>query len=55
MRNAKVVKSQIVNDYMKVKIDGHTEPQLVPKSLLHVSVRETHNHLVSDAYNGGLK
>ena len=33
----------------------HTEPQLVPKLLLQVSVRELHNSLVSDPNDGGLK
>ena len=28
---------------------------MVPKSLLHVSVRELHNNLVSDTDDGGLK
>ena len=32
-----------------------TEPQLVPKLLLHVSVRELHNSLLSDPNDGGLK
>ena len=32
-----------------------TEPQLVPKLLLQVSVRELHNILVSDPNDGGLK
>ena len=32
-----------------------TEPQLVPKLLLQVSVRELHNSLVSDRNDGGLK
>ena len=32
-----------------------TEPQLVPKFLLQVSVRELHNSLVSDPKYGGLK
>ena len=32
-----------------------TEPQLVPKLLLKVSVRELHNSLVSDPNDGGLK
>ena len=32
-----------------------TEPQLVPKLLLQVSVRELHNSLVSDPNDGGLK
>ena len=32
-----------------------TEPTLVPKLLLQVSVRELHNSLVSDPTDGGLK
>ena len=40
---------------MKVKIDGNTEPQLVPEHLLQVSIREFYNNLVSDTYYGGLK
>ena len=32
-----------------------TEPQLVPKLLLQVSVIELHNSLVSDPNDGGLK
>ena len=36
-------------------LDDKTEPQLVPKLLLRVSVRELHNSLVSDPNNGGLK
>ena len=38
-----------------MKTYGHTEPQLDPKLLLKVSVRELHNRLVSDIDNGGLK
>ena len=38
-----------------MKIDGHTEPQPVPKLLLKVSVREPHNKLVSKTDNEGLK
>ena len=34
MRHPQVVQSPIVNDCLKVNIDGHTEPQLVPKLLL---------------------
>ena len=45
----------IVNYCLKVKTYGHTEPQLVPKLLLQVSVRELHNNLVRDKYNGVLK
>ena len=35
--------------------DGQTEPQLVPKLLRQVSVRELHNSLVSDPNDGGMK
>ena len=35
--------------------DDQTEPQLVPKFLLHVSVRELHDTLVSDPNDGGIK
>ena len=35
--------------------DDQTEPQLVTKLLLRVSVRELHNSLVSDPNDGGLK
>ena len=55
MRHPQVVKSPIVNYFMKVKTDGHTEPQLVPKLLLHVSVRKIHNNLVSNTIDGVLK
>ena len=33
----------------------HTEPQIIPKFLLQVSVRELYNSLVSDINDGGLK
>ena len=36
-------------------LDDQSEPQLVPKLLLQVSVRELHNSLVSDPNDGGLK
>ena len=36
-------------------LDDQTEPQLVPKMLLQVSVRELHNSLVTDPNDGGLK
>ena len=55
MHTQQVVQSPIVNDCLKVKIDSHTETQLVPKLFLHVSVREPHNNLVRNSYNGGLK
>ena len=35
--------------------DDQTEPQLVPKLLLHVSIRELHNSLVIDTNDCGLK
>ena len=55
MHHPQVVQLPIVNDFLKVKIGGHTEPQLVPYFLLQVSVRELHNSLVSDTDNGGIK
>ena len=39
MHHPQVVQSSIVNNSTKVKINGHTEPQLVPKLLLQVSIR----------------
>ena len=36
-------------------LDNQTEPLLVPKLLLQVSIRELHNSLVSDPNDGGLK
>ena len=47
-RHPQVVQSLISNDCLKFMLDNHTEPQLVPKLLLQVSVRELHNSLVSD-------
>ena len=35
--------------------DDQTEPQLVPKLLLQVSVRELHNSIVSDTNDVGIK
>ena len=55
MHHPQVLQSPIINDCLKVKIDDHIEPKLVPKLLLQVSVRELHNNLVSDAENCGLK
>ena len=46
-RHPQVVQSPISNDCIKVVLDDQTEPQLVPKLLLQVSVRELHNSLVS--------
>ena len=55
MHHPQVVQSPIVNDCLKLNIDGDTELQLVPKLLLQVSVRELHNIIVSDTDDGGLK
>ena len=54
-RHPQVVQSPISDDCLKVMLDDQTEPQLVPKLLLQVSVRELHNSLVSDTNYGGLK
>ena len=54
-RHPQVIKSPISNDCLKVMFDDQTEPQLVPKLLLQVSVRKLHNSLVSDPNYGGLK
>ena len=45
----------IVNDFLKLNIDGHTEPQLVPKLLLKDSIQELHNIIFGDRDDGGLK
>ena len=39
VHHPQVVQSPIANYCLKVKIDGHTEPQMVPKLLLRVSFR----------------
>ena len=54
-RHPQVFQSPISNDCLKVVFDDQTEPQLVPKLLLQVSVRELHNRLVSDPNDGGIK
>ena len=54
-RHPQVVQSPISNDCLKVMLDDQKEPQLVPKLLLQVSVRELYNSLVSDPNDGGLK
>ena len=50
-----VFQSPISNDFLKVMFDDQTEPQLVPKLLLQVSVRALHNSLVNDLNDCGLK
>ena len=54
-RHPQVVQSPISNDCLEVLFDDQTAPQLVPKLLLQVSVRELHNSLLSDPNDGGLK
>ena len=54
-RHPQVLKSPISNDCFKVMLDNQTEPQLVTKFLLQVSVKELHNSLISDPNDGGLK
>ena len=54
-RHPQVFQSPMSNDCLKVLLDNHTEPQLVPKLLLQVSVRELHNSLVSDNSDGDIK
>ena len=53
-RHTQVVQSPISNDCLKVMLDDQSEPQLVLKLLLQVSVRELHNSVVSDPNNRGL-
>ena len=54
-RHTQVVQSPISDDCLKVIFDYHTEPQLFPKLLLQVSVRELHNSHVSDTNDVGLR
>ena len=54
-RHPQVVQSPISNDCLKVMFYDQTEPQLVPKLLLEMSVREIHNSLLSDPNDGGIK
>ena len=55
IQHPQVVKYPIYNDCLRVSIDGHSEPYLVPKFLLQVSVRKLHNSLVRPPEEGGLK
>ena len=38
-----------------MKIDGYNEPQLFPKLLLHMSIREPHKNIVSATKDGEIK
>ena len=55
MHHTQVLQSPIFNGCLKLNIDGHTRPQIVPKLLLKVSIRELHTSLVSAADDGELK
>ena len=55
IHHPQVVQSPIFNDCLKVKIDGHTEPQLVPILLLQVSIRKLYNNLFSGTDYGEIK
>ena len=54
-RHPQVVQSSVSNDCLKALLADQTEPQLAPKLLFQVSVRELHNSLVSDPNDGGIK
>ena len=45
----------ITNDFLKVSIDNHSEPQFVSKLLLQVSAQKLHNSMVSPPEEGLLK
>ena len=49
------VQSPISNDFLKVMLGDQTEPQLVLKLLLRVSIKELHNSLVIYHNDRGLK
>ena len=55
MRHPQVLQLPIFNHCLKFNIYGHTRPQIVPKLLLQVFIRELHNSLVSEPDDGGLK
>ena len=55
MYHTQVVQSPIFNDCLKVKIDDHTRPQIVPKFLLQLSIQEFYNSIVNEPEDGGLK
>ena len=47
MQHPQVVHSPSSNDSLQVYIDGHSEPQMVPKLLLKLSVQELHHIMVN--------
>ena len=54
-RHPHVAQSPISNHCLKLIFDDQTEPQMAPKLLLQVFVREIHNSLVSDPNDDGIK
>ena len=55
LQHPQVVQSPISNNPLKVSIDGHSEPKLVSKLLLQVSVQELHNIMETPQEEGGIK
>ena len=55
MHHPQFVQSPILNVCLKMNIDGHTRPKIVPRLLLQVPAQELHNILVSDPLDGGIK
>ena len=55
LQHPQVVQSPIFNDCLKVSIYFHSEPQVVPKFPLQVSVWELHNSKASPPEDGGRK
>ena len=47
VHHPQILQYPIADDCLKVYIDGNYKPQLVPKLLLQVSVRELHNIILS--------
>ena len=50
MHHTKFLQSPVVNNCLKVKVDDPTEPQLIPKFLLQVSVSELYKTLLASQY-----
>ena len=55
LQHPQVVQSPIANYCLKLSIDDQVEPNLFPKLLLQVSVRELHNSMVIPPKEGGIK
>ena len=53
--SSSIFQSPISNYCLKVLLYNQTEPRIVTKLLLQVSVRELRNSLVSDPTYGGIK